>query len=182
MAEESPPFGPTYGKRGDSHKNLPHHDSLRELELKEARAEARKGKKLLSGDNIKSSSSGGSKSNSNNDQIMVEPTPAPAALSSSPDTSEASLLDNTSFGGGGGGGGKKEVPKKPGNIVAAADIEISPQEQLHLQDKIDPEIHRVKKKKGHRFKQFRKKPVKEDKAPRRIYFNDPPRNASFKYL
>jgi hypothetical protein len=152
--EISPPLG--LEKRGESLKNLPHHDSLRELELKEARAVQSRN----SGEDIRSSSGG-----SNNKHSMVEPNPKPL---STPDNSNSSLLD---------GGNKRK-----GNIVAAADIEISPQEQLHIQDTIDPEIHRVKKKKTSKLKSFRRKPVQEDKTPRRIYFNDLARNASFKYL
>jgi hypothetical protein len=161
--EDSPrgPYGPT--KRNER-MSLPNHDSLRELELKEARAERSKKHSSEESNNNKNISG----------HLMVEPTPAPPILST-PDNSNSSLLD-----------GAKKVDDKggrKGNIVAAADIEISPQEQLHIQDKLDPEIHQLKQKKtGKLTSKLRKKPVKEDKTPRRIYFNDPPRNLSFKYL
>lgn len=165
--EDSPYYG--LDRRGESHKSLPHHDSLRELELKEA--DQPRSKYSSGEDNI--NISGSSIGRDNNELLMVEPNPSPASLSTTPDPN-ASLLE--------GGVRKDDKEKKKGNIVAAADIEISPQEQLHLQDKLDPEIHRVKEKKTSKIKKFRKKPVKEDKTPRRIYFNDPARNASFKYL
>ena len=157
-------------RRKESHKSLPHHDSLRELELKE-KTEARRSKKFFS-DNINKSGNNINK----NEQFMVEPTPTPA-LNTTPDNSDLSLLEQ--------GGAQKthhDKDKKKGHIVAAADIEITPQERLHVQDTLDPEIHRIKEKKPSKIKKLRRKPVKDDKAPRRVFFNDPPRNASFKYL
>lgn len=159
----------------ESHKSLPHHDSLRELELKEARAEGRKSKKINSSDtnnntynnNNNNTTSTGMISGSGGSRGSLEPTTPPS------DNSNSSLLKE----------GSEATLKKKGAIVSVADIEITPQERLHVQDTLDPELHRVKtKKKKKKLMVLRRKPVVEDKTPRRIYFNDPARNASFKYL
>lgn len=175
--EESPRGGG--GKMRESHKSLPHHDSLRELEVREARAE-RKGKKDHSRGDSNNTNNNNNINNNNNYTTggMISnngPEPHQSTPPTPSESSNSSLLKE---------GSDPSLKKRGGNIVSVADIEISPQERLHVQDTLDPEIHRVKKKKKKKKLQdvLRRKPVVEDKTPRRIHFNDPERNASYKYL
>jgi hypothetical protein len=158
------------GKRGDSHKTLPHHDSLRELELQEARAdrEAKRKSKYLGNSNTGGSE--GIKSGS----MDEKPTPGPLTHSNEHSGADASA---------------KKDEKKKGAIVAVKEITLDENDKEEINKiQMDPEMHRIqekedkKQKKKEKRKKKKKKAVVEDKAPRRIYFNDLARNAAFKYL
>jgi hypothetical protein len=161
--------------RGDSHKTLPHHDSLRELAEAEERSARRKMKKKQH-DNEDSSSGSSSSSNNNhkaavNEEVQID-VPAPM-----PEVDGGADVNKRGSGKLGG-----DTMSKKTNIIALNEIEIQ-QDQANKQNGIDPVVQPPeKKKKKKKLKtMLQRKPTVVESKPRQIYFNNPTKNASFGY-
>lgn len=178
--EESDSPRPTYS-RGDSHKSLPHHDSLRELtDTDKKRRMKKKEEDDQNGDDRAESSS----SNNNNnhkgqtdiDMINGSPQPQTPITSDSVELLENSGAErkNTLN----GKGGDKDTLSKKTNIIAMGDIEL--QETGKPVAPLPPP--KEKKKKSKKLKKLlRMKPKVVENKPRQIYFNNAVKNASFGY-